>query len=343
MKWMEEKERSELFNDEYLQKVTEKERSIQLERIKLQDEKREYNNWLREQAREEAFEEKVIAAIKEYLPRPAKIETIQPETSNRCGVLNFADCHFGKDFKIYGLNDEIVNEYNPDVFYNRMDIMLAETIRIVEKEGFQSIKILNLGDSLDGFLRHSQIWTLKYGVVDSAIIFGNYIGNWLLELSKHVAIEYHDTFGNHGECRLLDGRKGEHSNDNIEKVVRNCIMLINRENENLKVIYNKTGFIFTEAAGFTLLGIHGEVANLEHALKEYSDVYGVSIDYIIVGHKHHHHYDNCGVRKGIIGVGSIVGSDDFSVKIRKTADASALFTIFEEGKGKVMEYTIILD
>ena len=107
--------------------------------------------------------------------------------------------------------------------------------------------------------------------------------------------------------------------------------------------HNKTGFIFTEAAGSTLLGIHGEVSDLTSALKEYSDIYDVQIDYLIAGHKHHHTYKNCGVRKGVIGVGSIVGSDDFSMKIRKSADASALFTIFEEGKGKVVEYTIILD
>jgi len=49
------------------------------------------------------------------------------------------------------------------------------------------------------------------------------------------------------------------------------------------------------------------------------------------------------VRKGVISVGSIVGSDDFSIKIRKTADATASFVVFEEDKGKVCEYTIVLN
>lgn len=342
-KQLESKEREEILNDEYLKKISEKERYIQLERIKLADEKREYNNWLREQAREDAFEEKVIAAIKEHLPSPVEIKNIPSIQEDRCGVLSFADCHFGKDFKIYGLFDEIINEYNPDVFYYRMDKLFVEIANIIKKEGFTSIKVLNLGDALDGFIRHSQAWTLKYGVIDSAIIFGNYIATWLRDLSFIVNVEYHDTFGNHGECRLLDGRKGEHINDNIEKVVRNCIELINEKNPNLKIVYNKTGFIFTEAAGSTILGIHGEVSDLSQALKDYSEIYDTPIDYIIAGHKHHHTYKNCGVKKGVIGVGSIVGSDDFSMKIRKTADPSALFTIFEEGKGKVIEYTIVLD
>lgn len=265
-------------NDELIRKLNEKERAIRIERVKLQDEKREYNEWLREQAREEAFEEKVINSIKECLPHPIKIEKRDITTSKKFGLLNFADCHFGKDFKIYGFDDQIINEYNPEIFYNRMELLLSETISIVKKEDFNSIKVFNLGDALDGFLRHSQAWTLRYGVIDSAIIFGRYIGNWLHELSRYVNVEYYDTFGNHGECRLLDGRKGAHLNDNIEKVVRTCIELINEKNENLQVYYNKTGFIFTNIAGYNILGIHGEVSDLETALKDYAHVYGVKID-----------------------------------------------------------------
>ena len=330
-------------NDELIRKLNEKERAIRIERVKLQDEKREYNEWLREQAREEAFEEKVINSIKECLPHPIKIEKRDITTSKKFGLLNFADCHFGKDFKIYGFDDQIINEYNPEIFYNRMELLLSETISIVKKEDFNSIKVFNLGDALDGFLRHSQAWTLRYGVIDSAIIFGRYIGNWLHELSRYVNVEYYDTFGNHGECRLLDGRKGAHLNDNIEKVVRTCIELINEKNENLQVYYNKTGFIFTNIAGYNILGIHGEVSDLETALKDYAHVYGVKIDQIVAGHTHHTSFKNTGVRKGVISVGSIVGSDDFSIKIRKTADATASFVVFEEDKGKVCEYTIVLN
>lgn len=343
MKHFQEQIKEGIANDDLVRKLNEKERAIKLERVKLQDEKREYNEWLREHARDEAFEEKIEKAIREHLPSPILVKPKNIEPKKRYGLLNFADCHFGKDFKIYGLDDQVINEYSPEIFYERMELLLAETIVIADREQFDSIKVFNLGDALDGFLRHSQIWTLRYGVVDSAIIFGKYIGNWLNTLSQHVCVEYHDTFGNHGECRLLDGRKGGHLNENIEKVVRTCIELINAENPNLKVNYNKTGFIFTNIAGYNILGIHGEVSDLETALKDYSQVYGVQIDYIIAGHTHHTSFKNIGVRKGVISVGSIVGSDDFSIKIRKTADATASFVIFEEGKGKVCEHTIVLN
>ena len=81
------------------------------------------------------------------------------------------------------------------------------------------------------------------------------------------------------------------------------------------------------------LGIHGEVKDLSNAIKDYEHIYNIRIDYLVAGHKHFNEYMNCGVRRGIIGVASIVGSDDFSMRIRKSSDASSSLLIFEEGKG----------
>ena len=334
---------SKMQSNEYSKQIQAQKRELEKERMKLQTEKIEYNRWLREEAREELFEEKVIESIEKNLNKQEPPKRITTTKSKRCGLLNIADLHFAKDFKIYGLNNEIINEYSPEIFYSRMEQLFNEVIEYIQKENLTYIKVFNLGDVLDGFIRHSQLWTLRYGVIDSANILGEYLGKWLKELSKYVVVEYHQTVGNHGECRLLDGRKGEHTNDNIEKVTGNLIRIINKDNPNFTMVENKTGFIFTKIAGFNVLGIHGEVANLAQALKDYSDIYDVKISYLVAGHKHHSEFVNCGAKKGCIGVGSVVGSDDFSMKIKKSADATASFCIFEEGKGKTDEHTFILN
>jgi hypothetical protein len=326
-----------------LNDIKEEKRETQRERMKLQTEKLEYNRWQRELSRDELFEEKVIASITENLNHqepPLKIDVIH---NKKYGLLNIADMHFAKDFTIYGLRNEIINQYSPEIFYSRMNQLFNEVVEYIKKENLNFIKIFNLGDALEGFLRNSQLWTLRYGVIDSANIFGEYMGKWLRELSKYVVIEYHQTTGNHGECRLLDGKKKEHLNENIEKVTGNIIRLINENNPNFTMVENKSGFIFTKIAGFNIMGIHGEVSNLVTAIKDYSDIYDVKIHYLVAGHKHHSEFVNCGVKRGCIGVGSIVGSDDFSMSIRKAADATASFVIFEEGKGKTDEHTFVLN
>lgn len=316
---------------------------IYKERCKLQREKTEYNAWRRQDALEERFVEKIIDSIKENAVHDAPIRRIETKNNTRYGLLSFADCHFGKDFIIYGLNNEIINQYNPEIFYQRMEELYNKTLDIVKKEGLDTIKIFSLGDTLDGFIRHSQIWTLRYGVVDSSIMYAKYISKWLKRLSNDVKIEYHQTHGNHCELRLLDGKKNEHLNDNIEKFVKAIIEIENQDNPNFTIVENKTGLIYTNIADYNILGIHGEVKDLNDAIKDFSDFYNVKIDYIIAGHKHHATFANCGARKGCIGVGSIMGVDNFAETIKKKADATATFTIFEENYGRTIDYTIVLD
>ena len=333
------------FDDEYLDNLREQQMSLQKERYKVQTEKVEYNRWLREDARDELFIEQVINAIKDNKTSPTPtVEPIKGTVNNDLEHgLFFADAHFGKEFKIYGLYNEVINEYSPDIFFSRMEKLLSETVLYIQKENISKLKVFNLGDSLDGFLRHSQLWTLRYGVVESAIVFSKYMAKWFRELSKYVCVEYHPTKGNHTELRLLDGKKGAHEHENIEDIINTIIEIYNEDNPNFKLVQNKTGLIFTQMAGYNLLGVHGEVKDLPQALKNFADIYNTQIDIIVAGHKHHATLNNCGYRKNAIGVGSVVGSDDFSMKIVKQADAAANIITFQKGKGKVNDKTIILN
>jgi hypothetical protein len=330
-------------DDSYLEEIKLQQKELAKERVKLQTEKLEYARWIREDARDEMFEEKVIDSIKQYSSVSNPPDDIPVVHNKRAGLLNIADPHFAKEFKIYGLFDDVINEYSPEIFYSRMEQIYNETLELIEKENLSVLNVFNLGDHVEGFIRNSQLWSLRWGVIDSATIFGNYMGDWLKKLSKKVNVVYHQTDGNHDELRLLDGKKGQHLNESAGKIVKNSIILKNEENSNFKYVENKTGFIFTNIAGFNVMGIHGEVNNLAQAIKDYSDIYDIKISYLVAGHKHHTEFSNCGVKKGVIGVGSIVGSDDFSMSIRKAADATASFVIFEEGKGKTDEHTFVLN
>lgn len=329
--------------EEVLESINKSRMELRKERYKLQTEKVEYNRWIREDARDELFEEKVIDAIRANVGIVDIPDKIVVSNKNRCGVLCIADCHFGKEYKIYGVNNEVINEYSPEIFYKRMEQIYSETLEIIKRENLESIYVFNLGDSTEGFIRNSQLWSLRYGVIDSAIIFGNYIGYWLNKLSKNVRVIYSQTDGNHDELRLLDGKKGEHLCESSGKVIRNCIKVINEFNPNFEYSENKTGFIYENICGYNVLGIHGEVQNLPNSISEFSNIYDVKISYLLSGHKHFGSYENCGVKKASIGIGSVVGSDEYSMKLRKSADATASFIIFEEDKGKVDEHTIVLN
>ena len=75
-----------------------------------------------------------------------------------------------------------------------MENLYNKTIALVKENNLDTLHINNLGDEIDGFLRNSQLWVLRYGAIESAVLFGNYLGHWLKKLSKEVNIIYHLTY-----------------------------------------------------------------------------------------------------------------------------------------------------
>jgi len=326
--------------DEYEQKKIE----LQKERIKVQTEKINLNQLIRQESRYELFIEKAIDAINNISPiLSPNIKIKNNDNFNREGILIFSDPHYGKDLIIKGLKGEILNTYTPEIFEKRMWQLLNETILICKKENFTSIKIMSLGDELEGMIRIGQLMNLRYGVVESAIKYSYFIANWLNELSKYIKIDYYSTHGNHTDLRLLDNKKGTFPHENISKIIDVLISEITKDNINITINKNEIEKIFIDVQGFNILGIHGEEKDVNNSIRDFSFIYNEKIDYIISGHKHHSNSSNLGMSKGSIGVGSIIGIDDYSIQLKRISDPSATFVVFEKEKGKTIEYSIKLD
>lgn len=322
-------------------KATSQIRELQKERYKLQTEKLELNRWLRENARDELIVEHISQAVKELKPLTIP-EPIHSEVLDRAGILMFGDEHYGTEFEIKGLNGEIINSYSPEEFENRMWNLLDQTISIVRKEAFSKIYVFSMGDFEDGLLRVKQLMQLRYGVVEGTVRYADFISNWLNELSKYVEIDFQTTSGNHTELRMLGQPKGTFTKENMSLVVDAILSTRLADNPNFTFTKNPTGFIYAEILGYNLLGIHGEVRSMEQAIKDFSNMYRVQLDYLIAGHKHHSRSETVGINQEVINVPSIIGVDDYSMSIHKASNAGATFLVLERGKGKTIEYSIKL-
>ena len=335
---------SSKFSDSEAQLETLREEKRELEKLKkqIQTEKIEYNKWLREEARDKLITEKIVNAINNQekfdIPSPIIIDTI----SKREGLLCFGDEHVGTEFVVKGIFGETINEYNLDVFYRRMSDLLTQTVKIIKKENIDILNIFSLGDFTDGVLRVSQLKNLKYGVVESTVLYANYISEWLNELSKYVKIRFQTVQGNHSQLRLLDQVKGTFEHENMEMIVSNTIKYRLKDNPNFKYIDTMNGMMINKICGFNFVGIHGEVKSMEQALKDYQLMYDIKIDYLIAGHLHHSKSETIGIDKEVINVPSIIGVDPYSIKLRKTSNAGATLLIISEEYGKEIEYSIKL-
>ena len=328
--------------DDYIKKLEEKKRDIEKERKKLQTEKVEYNKWLREDSRNEMIVEKIINAISNLTPLSSPTP-IYGEVGKREFLLCISDQHYGTVFELKDLFGNIINSYSPEIFEQRMEYLLYQLLEIIKKENIYVLNIFSLGDDIDGILRVSQLMKLRYGIIESTIKYSEYMANWLNELSKYVKIKIQFVGGNHQQLRLINQPKGTFVDENMIKVMIEFIRERLKNNPNFKIIENPTGMAYAQLCCSTILGIHGEVKNMSKSIDDFSRVYGVPIDYLIGGHLHHSKSETIGINQEVINVPSIIGVDDYSLSLNKTSNAGATLLVFENLKGKVIEYDIKLN
>lgn len=329
-------------SDAQLKEIEVQKRELEKAKVKLQTEKLEYSRWIREEARDELITEKICESIAS-LPSLEIPQYIQPVHNTRAYALVFGDEHYGAEFEIKGLFGDILNAYSPEIFEERMWNLFNQTVEIIQKENIDTLNVFSMGDFSDGCLRVSQLMKLRYGVVDGTIKYADFICNWLNELTKYARVKFQMTNGNHTELRMLGQPKGTFTEDNMGKVVSVFIKTRLKDNDNFTFIDNPTGYIYAQLACHTILGIHGEVKNMENAIKEFSKIYSVPIDYLLAGHLHHSRIEEVGMNSEVINVPSVVGVDPYSLSLNKTSNASGKLLVFEQTKGKVCEYTLKLN
>lgn len=334
-------------DEELLDKLTQKKLELQKERVKLSAEKNEINKWIREQGRSELFYEKYLAAL-EKRGLPSVPSYIKPKViEDHDWTLNFADMHYGKDVKIYGLEDEVLAEYNTKIFERRMWDMLNEVVHKVEKENIQHLNIFNLADSIDGILRMSQLQSIQLGILDSAMGFADFMVVWLNELSKlNIHIDYYSTQGNHDEIRPLGSSKGDFPHENMAKIINWHLESMLTKNQYITIHKNKP-LQYVDIVGTKVLATHGQdERNLENSIKEYSTTYNKKIHMLLTGHLHNTNTKTVGM-DGMQNIEfyqhpSICGIDEYSMKLKKTAPAGAVMMKIVRDLGRVETYDIKL-
>jgi len=331
-------------DDSELDKLTVKKLELQKERNKLSSEKNELNKWIREQARAENVYEKIEQAITNLSPIQVPEIQIKEHNSKRTAIIDIADAHVGSQWKITGFNNEAISEYSIEIFKRRMWELLERTIAIIDKEKLTHATVLNLSDSIDGLIHMNQLQYQQLGVADQVMFFAEFMSEWLNALSEYVTIEYRSVLGNHSENRYLNSSRGELPQENMERLV--VWYLKTRLHENKRItIYDANNIIYFDVLGTKLLCTHGQdEKNLESSIKDYMMIYDVKVHMLKTGHLHHLHNKVIGMDglQNIEHVQSpaICGFNSYSLKLKKTANAGTLITIFEEGYGKSNTYDI---
>lgn len=316
-------------NTEELKQLLEQ---IKAERIKVSTANLEYNAIQRAEARNDMFKEELIRAIERLEPLKIPKHENTYEVDDSTLLITLSDFHAGSTFKISGLYGETVNEYSYDIMwhrlYNLIDQIEADCI------DFKDCKVAILGDCFENIIRCSSLLKLREPVIDTVIKFSEDLCHWLVHLKMKLGtnIEVITVGGNHDTQRLLESRPN-FEDENLTKFV---VAYVKQRFEGIAGfdINDYQEIAIKNIRGTSVMFCHGEDKDLTATMDYFSNLYNVDIDEGYGGHLHRPESKAIGITevgdRKFTRVGSIVGIDTFSKRIRVSARPSVYVALYTD-------------
>lgn len=317
---------------------------IRKERMKLQTLNIERTRIDRCEARQELYYE-YIGNVCEILPFPEFKPLYKPDGNNINYVATIADIHYGAKF------ESVNNSYSPDIAKDRLNLYMCYIVDFVQKNELNQLSILNLGDSIQGILRLTDLKINDSSVVEAVVNISRLLASFINELSAYCKIDYyHVPSANHSQIRPLGSKASEIADEDLEYVIGNYIrdLLINNDRVAVHLANNGEQYINIDIPGCDVIAGHGHtVKNVNTFLRDISSLQQRNIDYVILGHFHGNKSfsvnESVCSDKEIIICPSFVGSDPYSDSLLTGSKSSAKILGFDSIYGLVEQYKYILN
>src|SRR5690606_745074 len=172
------------------------------EKIRKQDQRREFRKLIANQARFEQLRDEIVNAVHQLeLKRPLTFSPIVSEgLSEKHGLALFSDWHFGME-----VNNSL-NVFNKEVFNQRVEKLVNKIIEYGKQNNISTLHIAQLGDLLSGIIHVSTRVQSNEDIIEQV----KYVSETLAEVVSKLAntfetIKYYNVIGNHGRS----GHKNE--------------------------------------------------------------------------------------------------------------------------------------
>lgn len=315
---------------------------IRKERQKLQTVNLERNRISRQESRFELFNEYVAEAI-QMLPNP-DFKPLRVEDKSKGYVLSIADIHYNAVFK------SVNNEYSPEICIERFQKLLSKTIVLIHRLGISKLKVVTLGDDIQGILRLTDVKLNDSAVVKAVVDISKIISHFLNELSKYVEIEYYCVGrSNHSQTRPIGTRASELCAEDFEYIIGNYINECLANNDRVEVHLDlESDCIHVPVAGFNIVAMHGHtLRGIDSAIQNMESIYNEDIDFLLVGHYHgmleKSLSEGITCDKEILVCPSFVGSDPYADSIFKGSKSACKLFEFTEHDGHTASFKMQLN
>ena len=304
-----------------------------------------YYRLMRQDARFERFY-KCIAEEIRRMPVPDFLGTKDGpkwEDSDKEFVVTLADLHIGACF------ETVNNAYSMKIAQERFEILLSKMKKLVEEHGIVCLKILSLGDIVQGILRVSDLKLNEAPVVDALVFAMRLLSQFLNKLSQYCYIEFLQVcYSNHDQIRPLGTKASELGSEDMGKILFAYLKDVLADNPRITIIGDTThDYLEFKVFDFNCIALHGhQINSVNTVARDLTNRHHKFFDYVFLGHTH-------SAKEFISGVGpkhnievlvssSFIGECPYAEKLMVSSKASVKIFEFDETYGHVGSYNIIL-
>lgn len=301
-------------NDEMLTLIEQK-RELEKAKIKLRDERLDYQKTVREEARKESIVDLVRRVFVEtVVPFKYTPSHITSRTSTDEMVICLSDLHAGI------VCDNYWNQFNVNILRERLHKYLDEIREIQLTHLCKKCYVVLGGDNVSGLIHSNLRLQNNENVVQQLKIASEYIGNFINELVKmemFSEIEVRSVAGNHSRMsqNKEDHLKGEELDELIPFYLNLMFANVDMVTVHQDSPIDSTINSFTTGGNKLFYIVHGDKDSVNKVVSDLTLMVGRKPDGIIMGHRHHNALDSAHNVK-VIQCGCVVGTDTHCVDNR---------------------------
>lgn len=315
-------------------------RELEKAKIKLRDERIDYQKSLREEARMESLIELVERAMTknidafDYKPSPAI-------DSNEDMIVCLSDLHAGIEVNNWW------NTYNTNILRIRLHKYLDAIREIQELHQCKICNVVLGGDQISGFIHANLRLQNNENVIEQLKIAVTYIGEFIYTLQDWFEeINVYSVSGNHS--RLNPNKEDHLKGEELDEMIPFCLELQFKKNEKVRICNEFAERIDSTISAFKTRGhklfyiVHGDKDTPSNVVKNLTLMSGKKPDGIIMGHRHCNGLST-EYKVKIIQCGCVVGTDEYCVDKRISGEPEQCVIITSEKRAVKCLYDVGLD
>ena len=315
-------------DSEILDKIQKKEDELYKKRVLAGDKIREHRNILRNNARFDNLQDTAIECAnimsKDY-PFENNL-TYNDNNKEKVGLLLLSDFHYGISI------DNFLNKYNKHIAKERLTKVVNETLEFCDNNKIRNLKILNIGDLINGFIHVSTRIENEEDVITQLIEVTELLSNMINEFAPHFdSIEYLDTLDNHSRCTA--DKKLSMEEENFGRLISWYLKPRLKDLGNVKIISDRLDDTISklDILGETCFAVHGHNDNVSNVVEKLSLITRIIPMSIFLGHTHHH-YERDVMGVDVIVNGTLSGTDTYALGKRLNSKPMQKILMYEKDK-----------